>query len=154
MLKRRWLLLPLVVFVSVSSAYAEGVRLGGPQQDVKISPFVGFFGKRTASGALGTARLEPIGGFEEKWIGCEVVATPGLPATAGTAAVLGVLTLKCEAYTNTDWLYCGSNDQALISALGAMNSDSKLTFVVDMAAPGVCDSIKIDNSSKYQQKAN
>ena len=144
MLTTRWLLLPLVVLGSISPAYAAGTRLTGlDDADVEISPAPGVGGPRTASGALGTVRLEPAG-YVEKEIGCELDVTPGL---------VTVICIAKNAAIN-DWTYCISTDPDFISAMNTLNGDSKITFVTDPANRNHCQSLIIENSSKYQQKAN
>jgi hypothetical protein len=140
----RWLWLSLLALAPLSSAYAGtsgGTREGRAEgHDVHIDKVA-----LTASGALGTARLEPlpdpsVNTYQEKGIGCYVDATAGLAL------------VRCEAFTTTAWLYCVSADPAFVSAVSAMNGDSKITFAA--AANGVCLHLTVENNSIYQQKAN
>jgi hypothetical protein len=98
----------------------------------------------TASGSIGTARLEPIADPdvpEDKDIGCLLDATP--------ASIL----VRCSASANDMWLGCVSGDKNLIAAVAGVSGDSKITFTV---APDhmTCLHIIVDNDSMYQQKAN
>ena len=106
-----------------------------------------------ASGAIGTARSEPLTGFapSPKWIGCWIDCV----AASGTGA--GSCLMTCEALTDTlvD-LRCMSADPALIGALGSINSDSRIKFMSSNqpgSSPGTCLSLTVDNSSRYLPKA-
>ncbi|HEX2659744.1 MAG TPA: hypothetical protein VHU40_15775, partial [Polyangia bacterium] len=118
---------------------ASGTREGAAQfHDVIIN-----MSTLTASGAMGTARLEPISNPDvpvDKAIGCVLDATP-----------LSIL-VRCTAFNPNFSLGCVSSSPNLIQAVGAINSDSKITF---HAAPDrTCLNIVVDTNSMYQQKIN
>jgi hypothetical protein len=154
--KRRWWLLGLLALVPLSSANAGtsgGIREGRAEgHDVHIDSAT-----KTAWGALGTVRLEPlpdpvVDTYQPKSIGCYVDA--GAPAGSGSpSGPKGSALIRCEAITTNNWLACVSGDAAFVSAIGAMNGDSRITFSV--GPDGVtCVHLVVDNSSIYQQKAN
>lgn len=153
MYRRIWLVVVPLATLSLSGGTAigrGGTKVGAPEGwDVVITTNGNNF---QASGALGTARSEPTSGFtpQNKWIGCWV-------DIAG-----GVASLTCEATTdipnpmNQPDLRCVSLDPAMIAALGAMNSDSAITFETPTTSSGgdnECILLRIENVSKYNAKA-
>ena len=153
MYKRIWLVVVPLAVLSLSGGTAVGrggTKVGAAEGwDVAITMNGNNF---RASGALGTARSEPTGTFTaaNKWIGCWVDIANGFAS------------LTCEATTDspsipgqTD-LRCVSLDPAMISALGAMNSDSAITFETPTAntvGQNECVILRIENVSKYNAKA-
>jgi|GEM_PF-3919415 len=143
--KTRWLLLPLLALAPLSSVQASGLREGADQgHDVTITPYAPGI-SRTASGAMGTARLSPIAASgpdvaEDKAIGCSVDVTP-----------LSVL-VRCTASNASENLYCTSIDKNIASAVSAMSSDAKITFTA--TADHVCVRLLVETDSRYQQKVN
>jgi hypothetical protein len=139
--KTRWLLLPLLALVPLSSVQASGTREGAAEgHDVRIT-----MATLTASGSMGTARLEPVADPdvpEDKDIGCS------LDVTATSTLV------QCVAFNPQFWLGCTSTNKNFVSAVAGMSGDSKITFVVDPIDHATCLRLVIDNNSMYQQKAN
>lgn len=141
----RWLLLPLLALVPLSSAQAAGTREGGLQGHDVVIDKKPTNTTNTASGALGTARLEPLANTE-KGIGCHV--------DAAAASVL----VRCDAWLQLNTgdilsLSCYSELPTFISAVAAMNGDSKISFTQN-PGDGTCTSLVVDNDSMYQQKVN
>lgn len=155
---RRWLWLPLLALVPLSSAQAGtsgGIREGRDQgHDIHISvppgtPLGSATG--TAWGALGTVRLEPLpdpddpnaNTYQDKAIGCYLDAAVGAQGSS--------VFIRCEATAPNSWLFCVSGEPAFVAAVAGMNSDSEITFT---ALGGTCTHLRVDNNSMYQQKAN
>lgn len=139
--KARWLLLTVLALAPFSSVQASGTREGAAEgHDVRI-----FMATLTASGSMGTARLEP-------------VADPDVPEDKAIGCYLDVTTtstiVQCNAFNPQFWLGCVSTDKNFVSAVAAMSGDSKITFEVDPRDHATCKHLIIDNNSMYQQKAN
>jgi hypothetical protein len=157
MYKRIWLVVVPLMALSLSGGRAiatGGTKVWGDGVDAIIGKVgVNFF----ASGALGTVRSEPDieGQVRTKSIGCWVDSIAGdamvqCIATTDLANVpvdLGLTSLRCI-----------SHDPAMVAAVGAMNSDSMITFQTPNAPPesataGTCVHIKVENVSIYNVKS-
>jgi len=165
MYKRIWLIIVPLLALSLSGKTAigsGGTQVGANEEDVDAT--IGLDGNFYATGALGTVRNEPDGqGTEEqvfnKSIGCWVDSVRGTSPTgtltAGFAMVTCMATAEKTVGTNRTDLRCTSRDPAMIAAVAAMNSDSKIRFETPMAlvdGSGECLYIKVDNNSMFRMK--
>jgi hypothetical protein len=153
MYKRIWLIVVPLVALSLSGEIA--VRAGGTKVGANdgVDALIGFNGVNFyASGALGTVRSEPGDEFQvfNKWIGCWI------DSTAGSAMVTCEATAELnDGNTTLHDLRCVSHDPAMVAAVGAMNSDSMITFETPTAVSagvGQCVHIKVENISKYNAR--
>jgi len=155
MYKRIWLVVVPLIALSLSGGKAVatgGTKVYGEEFDAIIGKDgVNWF----ASGALGTVRSEPTNNTtstRNKSIGCWV------DSVAGDAMVQCLATTDIGNDWNMDSLRCISHDPAMVAAVGAMNSDSKITFQTpDVPAltptSGICVHIIVENISKYNVKS-
>ena len=146
----------MVLSLSGGKAIATGgTKVWGNDYDAIIGR---SGGNLYASGALGTVRSEPTNNpttTRNKSIGCWI------DSIAGDAMV------QCLATSDLDndppdlgltSLRCISHDPAMVAAVGAMNSDSKITFQtpdVPALSPtsGICVHIIVENISIYNVKS-
>jgi len=155
--KRIWLVVVLIAVPSLSGERAMGAggtRVGGDAVDAII-------GKNTlnyfASGALGTVRSNPddtTSNDREKSIGCWVDSIAGDPMVQ-CEAITDITNTAGPNGTTLPSLRCISHDPAMVAAVGAMNSDSMITFqtpTASSAGVGTCTHIKVENFSSYEVK--
>lgn len=133
----------VLLALPAGQAFADGYKVFAPAQDVTIG-INSFTGNKRATGAMGTARSEPIvPPTINKWIGCWLDLG------------VGFAMLTCQAVNATDQVDCSTTDPLILTAASAINSDSKITFEtpVEGRFANECVQITIDNASKYNVKS-
>jgi len=150
--KRIWLVAVPLAALSLSGGMAFGTGGTKVGESDGVDAIIGkvdhnFF----ASGALGTVRSEPDDfTFRTKSIGCWI------DSVAGAATVTCMATTDIPNDFGLTSLRCISHDAAMVAAVGAMNSDSMITFETPdatSAGVGTCVHIRVENVSIYNVKA-
>lgn len=155
MYRRIWLLAVPLAALSLSGGKAIGAGGTKVGENDGVDALIGKQGNLFfASGAIGTVRSEPDEStFRIKSIGCWIDSVAG-DATVTCMATTDLANVPVDLGLTS--LRCISHDPAMVAAVGAMNSDSMITFETPDATSagiGTCVHIRVENVSIYNVKA-